>query len=142
MALQIKPWYDHNAKFYYNTESLDVNEITKQCIDVLISYEILEVKILGVVSVGDGGNENCFRQMVDNSLIIGLHPNEKSVSFITSCDTFRGVYIWACVTLLLKVMWNKIYRSQTNLTCNVRETKLDHQIKRKNDGFEQGYAGV
>ena len=46
----------YNAIFYFNTGSLDANEITKQFIDVLISYEMLGIKVLGVVSDGGGGN--------------------------------------------------------------------------------------
>ena len=101
----------HNAKFYYNTGSLDANEITKQFIDVLISYEMLGVKILGVVSDGGGGNENFFRQMADNSPMIGPWPNDKSVSFVNPCDTVRKIYVWSCGTHSLKSMRNNLYRS-------------------------------
>ena len=37
----------HNGKFYFNTGSLDANEMIKQFIDVMISYEMMGVQILG-----------------------------------------------------------------------------------------------
>ena len=48
----------HNAKFYYNTGSLDSNEITKQFFDVLTSYEMLGMKILGIMIDGGGRTKN------------------------------------------------------------------------------------
>ena len=57
----------HNGNFYFNTGSLDANEITKQFIDVMISYEMMGIQIFGVVSDGGGGNENFLRTMTNNS---------------------------------------------------------------------------
>ena len=42
----------HNSSFYFNLESLNDIEITKQFLDVLTSYEILGIKIMGIVSDG------------------------------------------------------------------------------------------
>ena len=51
----------HNSDFYYNTGSLDGNKIVGQCMDVMISYENLEVKIFGLVCYGGGGNSKFIR---------------------------------------------------------------------------------
>ena len=45
-----------NSNYYYNTGSLDGNMILSQFIDVLTSYEILGVQVLGIVSDGGGSN--------------------------------------------------------------------------------------
>ena len=51
----------HNGDFYYNTGSLDANEIVRQFLDVIVSYELIGVKILGIVSDAGGGNESFFK---------------------------------------------------------------------------------
>ena len=57
----------HNGDFYYNCGSLDANEITRQFIDVLTSYELIGVKILGIVGDGGGGNERFFRNIAEKN---------------------------------------------------------------------------
>ena len=81
---------------------------------------MLGVNILGVVSDGGGGNENFFRQMADNSPMIGPWRNGKSVFFVNLCDTSRKAYFWSCGTHSLNVMRNNLYRSQHNMACNLR----------------------
>ena len=46
----------HNGDFYYNTGSLDGNEIIQQFLDVISSYETVSVKIFGIASEGGGAN--------------------------------------------------------------------------------------
>ena len=48
----------HDGYFYYNTGSLDGNDTIIQCIDVVSVYEIIGVKIFGIVS--DGGGNTMF----------------------------------------------------------------------------------
>ena len=61
----------HNANFYFNTDSLDANEITNQFIDIMFSYEILGIKILGIVSDGGGCSDNFFRIMTNHLPMLG-----------------------------------------------------------------------
>ena len=52
-----------NSNYYYNTGSLDGNMILSQFIDVLTSYEILGVQVLGIVSDGGGSNTKFFNTL-------------------------------------------------------------------------------
>ena len=61
----------HNGDFYFNTGSLDGNEMIRQFIDVVISYEIIGVIIFGIVSDSGGGNEKFFKLLRDNLPISG-----------------------------------------------------------------------
>ena len=45
----------YNGDFYYNKGSLDGNKMIRQFIDVIASYEFIEVKIYGILSDGVGG---------------------------------------------------------------------------------------
>ena len=46
----------HNGHYYCNTGSLNANKIVKQFIDTITGYEMIDVKIFGIVSDGGGGN--------------------------------------------------------------------------------------
>ena len=50
----------HNGAFYYNTGSLDGNEMMRQFMDIVLSYETITVKMFVIVS--DGGGCNVFFQ--------------------------------------------------------------------------------
>ena len=114
----------HNSNFYFNTGSLDANEITKQFIDVLLSYEFLNIKILGIVSDGGGGNENFFRTMTNNIPMTGPWPGLDTISFVNPIDTTRKVYIWSCGTHSLKAIRNNLYRSQPKFARNLKNNKI------------------
>ena len=43
---------------HFNTGSLDGDELVRQFIDVVTSYEMIGVKIYGIVSDGGGGSTN------------------------------------------------------------------------------------
>ena len=79
--------------FYFNKGSLDANEITKQFIDVFLSYEILGIKILGIVSDGGGGNENFFCIMTNNLPMLGSWPNREAISFVNPVDVTRKIFV-------------------------------------------------
>ena len=55
------------GNFYVNTGSLDSNEVTKQFIDVLTSYELMGIQIHGIISDGSGGNEKFFRSIIEST---------------------------------------------------------------------------
>ena len=65
MAVYVNQWrfrstksITHNADFYFNKGSLDGNELVRQFIDIVTSYEMIGIKIYGMVSDGGGGNTN------------------------------------------------------------------------------------
>ena len=46
----------HNSCYYYNTGTLKGDQIMSQFMDVLSSYELLGVEVIGIVSDGGGSN--------------------------------------------------------------------------------------
>ena len=56
----------YNTFFYFNIGSMDTNDITKQFLDVLTTYESISVCISGIVPDGGSGNEKFFFSIVDN----------------------------------------------------------------------------
>ena len=114
----------HNSNFYFNKGSLDSNEITKQSIDVLSSYELMGIQIHGIVSDGGGGNEKFFRSIVENSTPVEDWSSNKNISFINPIDVSRRIYVWSCGTHSLKAVRNNLYRSQPNLARNLRNKKV------------------
>ena len=48
----------HNDDFYFKTGGLDGNELVRKFTDVVRSYEMMNVKIFGLV--GDGGGVHQF----------------------------------------------------------------------------------
>ena len=55
--------------FYcFNKGSLAANDITKQCIDVLLCYDAIHVKINGLVCDEGGSKEIFLHKVVDESI--------------------------------------------------------------------------
>ena len=46
----------HHGDFYFNTGSLDGNEIIRQFLDMVISYESTCIKIFGIVDIFTSGH--------------------------------------------------------------------------------------
>ena len=110
----------HNVNFYFNTGSLDANEIRRQFIDGMLSYKILGINILGIVSDGGGGNNNFFRSMTNNLLMLGPWPPQETIPFVNPVDITIKIYSWSCGTRLLKKVRNNIYRSQPKYHRNLK----------------------
>ena len=53
----------HNRYYYYNTCLLDGNQMVEQFINVITSYEIIGVEIIGLVSDGGGSNVKFFNTL-------------------------------------------------------------------------------
>ena len=53
----------HNSNFYIDNGLLNGNELVRQFIDVVTSYELIGVKIYGIVSDGGGGNTKFFNMI-------------------------------------------------------------------------------
>ena len=104
----------HNADFFFNDGSLDGNELIRQMIQVVLSYEFIVVKIFGIVSDAGGGNSKMFRLLQGHHTIKGPWPDAKCLSFVNPVDRDRNIYIWSCGTHSFKAMRNNIYRSQLN----------------------------
>ena len=102
----------HNADFFFNDGSLDGNELIRQMIQVVLSYEFIGVKIFGIVSDAGGGNSKMFRLLQGHHTIKGPWPDAKCLSFVNPVDHKRNIYIWSCGTHSFKAMRNNIYRSQ------------------------------
>ena len=86
MAVNVKQWrfrlskgISHNTDFYLNEGSLDDNELVRQFIDVVTSYERIDVKMYRMVSDGGGGNTNFLSLIADNKYLQGKWKSKEYV---------------------------------------------------------------
>ena len=70
----------HNADLFFNNGSLDRNELIRQLIQVVISYEFIGVKIFGVVSDAGEGNTKMFKLLQGQNDIKGPWTNASCLS--------------------------------------------------------------
>ena len=84
----------HNADFYFNTGSLDGNELIRQFIDVVTSYELLGIKNYGIVSDGGGGNTKLFNTISIYKPLKAKWINNKYLRTINPVDLSRYIYIY------------------------------------------------
>ena len=82
----------HNADFYYNKGSLDGNELIRQYIDVVSCYELIGIKIYGMVSDGGGGNTKFFKLISEYQPLQGIWINEKCLRTLNRVDPTRYIY--------------------------------------------------
>lgn len=110
----------HNSDFYFNKWLLNSNEITKQFIDVISSYEQLGIQIHGIV-IGDwGGNDKVFHSIVEKSTPVEYWTSNQNISFTNSINTAQRICVWSCGTHSLKAMRKYLYRSQPQLAKNLQ----------------------
>ena len=102
----------HNADFFFNNGSLDGNELIRQMIQVVVSYEFIGVKIFGIVSDAGGGNTKMFKLLQGHNVVKGPWPDAKCLSFVNPADKDRSIYMWSCGTHNFKALRNNLYRSQ------------------------------
>ena len=105
----------HNGGFYFNTGSLDGNELIRQMLEVVISYEVIGIKIYGIVCDAGGGNESFFRMLCKYLPIVGPWIDVNCVRFNNPFHPHRYVYIWACSTHGLKALIHNLFRSQAGM---------------------------
>ena len=86
----------HNADFFFNDGSLDGNELIRQMIQVVLSYEFIGVKIFGIVSDTGGGNSKMFRLLQGHHNIKGPWPDAKCLSFVNPVIMI-GIFIYGLV---------------------------------------------
>jgi hypothetical protein len=103
----------HNAEFFFNTGSLDGNDMLHQLIHVILSYELIGVKILGLVSDAGGNNAGLIRLLRSGQRFSNNHPetNAALMSFSNPFDPSRRIAIWLCSTHNLKSIRNQLLAS-------------------------------
>ena len=94
----------HNADLYFNTKYLDDNELVRQFVEVVTSYENIGVKIFGVVSDGVGGNTKFFYTLCDNLPMNPPWPVIAAIRCLNPVDPYRYIYFMSCFTHSLKVL--------------------------------------
>ena len=105
----------HNSYYYYNIGSLDGNQILGQFIDVVSSYELLGVQIIGLVSDGGGSNVKFFNTLFGIQCKYSKWPLSDSVyTLMCMKDNSRLIY-WYCSVHGLKALRNNLFRSQSNM---------------------------
>ena len=106
----------HNSNYYYNTGSLDGNMILSQFIDVITSYEILGVQVLGIVSDGGGSNTKFFNTLFTQQIKYGSWPTKDSVCTVNPANMCQMIMYWYCAPHGLKAIRNTLFRSQSNMS--------------------------
>ena len=106
----------YTADFFYNNGSLDGNELIRQMMQIVLSYEFIGVKIFGIISDTGGGNTKMFKLLESHNIVKGPWPDTKCLSFENSIDKDRNIYIWSCGTHNFKALRNSIHRSQLTKT--------------------------
>ena len=109
----------------------------KQFVNVLTSYDILGVKILGIVSDCGGGNENFFRKMANDLPMKGPQTDVNSVRFVNPVDPIRQVYFWLCGTHSLKALRNNIFHSQPKYAHNITNDNVHFEWKDEDIIYER-----
>ena len=94
---------------HFNTGSLDGDELVRQFIDVVTSYEMIGVKIYGMVSDGGGGNTNFFNMIADDKSLQGKWISKEYLRALNLVDTTRYIYIWSCSLYSLKTLINTLF---------------------------------
>jgi hypothetical protein len=99
----------NNAEFFFNDGSLNRDEILDQLTHVLLSYELVGAKVLGIVSDAGGNNAGLIKLLRagrrPNLQLEQVEPN-LLVTFVNPFDPTRRVAIWLCSTHNLKSMRN------------------------------------
>ena len=86
-------------RFFYNKGSLDGNELIRQFIDVVCSYELMGVKIYGMVSDGGGGNTKFFNIISEYQPLNGKWIDGKCLRTLNPIDPTRYIYTSGLVLL-------------------------------------------
>jgi hypothetical protein len=104
----------HNSNFFFNSGSLDGNELLSQMMHVVCGYETIGVKIYGIVCDAGGSNRGLFK-LLRNALKLGLVGVERVppgyLKFINPYDPTREIAIFNCSTHNLKNVRNALLES-------------------------------
>lgn len=98
--------------FFFNDRSLDENELIRQVLQVILSYEFIGVQIYVLVSDAGGGSTKMFKLLQGHNAIRGPCSSAECLSFKNPYDYKKNIYIWMCGTRGFKAMCNNVYRSQ------------------------------
>ena len=82
----------HNTFYYFNKGILKCNDISEQCIDVLLYYESLGIEVYGLVCDGGSKTERFSNKIVQAFDLGNQTIDMKSVSMIYSYDNARRIY--------------------------------------------------
>ena len=101
--------------FFYNTGSLDGNEILRQFLIVVNCYETIGIKIYSLICDAGGGNRKFYRILQDHEDFELIGERKEIAAFINPMDNARTIAMVACSTHCLKAMRNNLYKSQPQL---------------------------
>ena len=83
----------HNTIFSYNKGSTDGNGLVRQFINIISSYELIGIKIYGMVSDGCGGNTKTFKIIFDYKPLITKWISKNCLSTMNQINPSRIIYI-------------------------------------------------
>jgi hypothetical protein len=104
----------HNSNFFFNSGSLDGNELLSQMTHVVCGYEKIGVKIYGIVCDAGGSNRGLFKLLRDGLKLVLFGVERVApgyVKFINPYDPSRDIAIFNCSTHNLKNMRNALLES-------------------------------
>ena len=104
----------HNSTFFFNSGSLDGNELLSQMMHVVCGYEKIGVKIYGIVCDAGGSNRGLFKLLRDGLklVLVGVERVTPGyVKFKNPFDPTRQIAFFNCSTHNLKNMRNALLDS-------------------------------
>ncbi len=106
--------HTHTGEFFYNNGSLSGDELLRQIKQVIMGYEMIGVRIIGLSCDGGGNNARLFKL-----LRFGKSPKDDQcwldddlVSFPNPADPTRSIAMFHCTTHGLKNLRNALHSSQ------------------------------
>jgi hypothetical protein len=106
----------HNSNFFFNCGSLDGNELLSQMIHVVCGYEMIGVKIYGLVCDAGGSNRGLFKLLREGLKLelVGVDRVAPGyVTFINPYDPSRTIALFNCSTHNVKNVRNALLESDS-----------------------------
>ncbi len=120
--------HTHTGEFFFNNGSLSGDELLYQVKQVIFGYEMIGVRILGLVSDGGGNNARLFKLLRggnDPAEGCSWLP-EEHMSFPNPADPSRRIAMFHCTTHGLKNLQNALFASYPKKDKATRDFTVDH----------------
>jgi hypothetical protein len=146
-AVQVNQWVFRSAKndifmaeFFYNTGSLDSDDLLRQLLHVVGSCESIGLQVYGICCDAGGPNEGLFgifrnvnKEIKDSDAIL----DEDMVSMINPYEPSRRIWLFHCSAHNVKNVRNNLFRSFEG--SDPKRTKL---LMRYLDGVVFGWQSI
>jgi hypothetical protein len=125
----------HAGEFFFNDGSLSGDELVRQIIQVIYGYEMIDIRIYGLLMDGGGNNARALKILRQ-----GNEPSEgqgwlseEQITFMNPAYPKRRVAFFHCSTHNLKNMRNQLYNSYPS---RGSQAKKDFKLKKVSFGWK------